>query len=697
MKFNLKSVKWKLLPLILILFSSAASALELKTKPSLLSEQEVIAPGQTFTVALRFQIADHWHTYWRNAGDAGLATQIIWNLPEGFKAGEIQWPTPSRLSVAKDILNFGYEGEVWHLIEITAPQNLKTGTTYSLAAQVDWLECKEICVPGRATLDLKIKAGSQAQANLSLASAFQQAKARLPKKNASWNATAHRSGSDLIFKIPSPNTEPWHFFPYQESIIVNAAEQKQTNKGSYQELRIPLDEGVKEFERLGGLLVQKTTAQDVVAVEIDVPVKILVETPVISKASAGKSFGATLFLGFLGGLILNLMPCVFPVLGIKILSLVQQTGQDRKQVAKHGWAFTVGVLASFWLLAGVLLALRAGGQELGWGFQLQSSGFVYVLLLVMFIFGLNMSGVFEVGTSLVGTGAQLNAQHSHTIAGSFLSGVLATVVATPCAAPFLAPALGAALALPALPSLGLFTSIALGLAAPFLILSLRPEWNRFLPTPGAWMETFKQALAFLLYATAAYLLWVLEGQVEEYQLLSIFFSLVVLAAACWIYGRFTSFTYRESVRRGGKVASFLFIIFGFYLGFPLNPQAAAGTKQVLVWEAWSPELVEKYVLDGRVIYVDFTARWCATCQTNKKVVFSSKELVAEFQKKNVALLKADWTNQDPRITQELAKFGRSAVPFNLLYVPKRDHPIILPELLTSRLVLEALEQAEGAP
>lgn len=408
---------------------------------------------------------------------------------------------------------------------------------------------------------------------------------------------------------------------------------------------------------------------------------------------------SVLAIGLLGGLILNLMPCVFPILGLKIMGFVNQAGAARGKVVGHGLIFTAGVLLSFWVLAGVLIALRMGGQELGWGFQLQEPGFVLALTVILLAFGLNMSGVFEFGFAAVGVGSDLTGKSG--MAGSFFSGVLATVVATPCAAPFLAPALGAALTLPPAASLAAFTAIAIGLALPYLVLSIFPNLVKMLPRPGAWMETLKQFLAFLLYGTVAFLLWVLAGQVEAELLLTILFALVVVALGCWVYGRWAAPHRRPRTQWTARLGAFILIAGSLgYAGTGIADQKhrqellASGETEAdfLVWEDWSPEKEARLREEGRFVYIDFTARWCATCQVNKRA-YDNPEVIRAFLENDVALLKADWTKQDPTITRALAEFGRSAVPFNLLYAPGNEEPRILPELFGAETVLDTLEEA----
>jgi thiol:disulfide interchange protein DsbD len=371
------------------------------------------------------------------------------------------------------------------------------------------------------------------------------------------------------------------------------------------------------------------------------------------------------------------------VIGIKILGFVNQAGNDRRKVVAHGLAFAAGVLLSFWALAAVLAVLRAGGAQLGWGFQLQSAAFVFGLAAVMLVFALNMSGVFEFGLSATGIGGSLQTKSGLT--GSFLSGMLATVVATPCSAPFLAPALGAALALSTTASFLIFTAIAVGLSAPYLLLSIFPGAVKVLPRPGEWMVTFRQLLAFPLYGTVGYLIWVLAGQVSENDLLMVFIGLVFIAMGGWAYGRWQLGGARPGWARAGVWSAVILLGIGAWVGWPQPP---APTD--LVWEKWSPDAVAALRADHRIVYVDFTARWCATCQANKKLVFHSHEVLRTFRAKDIATVRADWTNKDPMITAELAKYHRSAVPFNLIWFPDRPDPVILPALLTPGIVLSAV-------
>lgn len=401
------------------------------------------------------------------------------------------------------------------------------------------------------------------------------------------------------------------------------------------------------------------------------------------------SFAFIMFSAFLGGLILNIMPCVFPVLGIKVVGVVQQAGGDRKQVVLHGLVYTLGILLSFWVLGAVVVAL---GKS--WGFQQQSSAFTYSLAAFFLIFGLNMAGVFEIGSSAVGVGSNL--QRKHGLGGSFFSGLLATVVATPCSAPYLAGALGATLKLPAPQAMLLFTLIGLGLAFPFLLLSAFPSLVSALPRPGAWMESFKQGMSFLLFGTTLYMLWVLTGMVDSgLPLLFTMLSLALIGLGCWIYGRWSLPHKPVRTRTIAILLALVAIGGGLLLGWPQRQEKKRVTVAVLehglMWEPWSETAVQDLTAAGKPVYIDFTAKWCLTCQVNKHV-YSNVQLQELFKSKGVTLVKADFTNEDPAIQAAFTALGRGAIPVNALYIPGQKEPFILPENLTIGNVTEALRK-----
>jgi thiol:disulfide interchange protein DsbD len=674
----------------------------------LVAHDASIQPGQPFLVALKLTHDEHWHTYWINPG-TGYPTSLEWTLPEGFRAGDIIWPVPHVVKDTKGtVTGHGYEDTAFLFVEITPPKELAPGTEVTLRAAADWLMCKDVCMPGDAKLELTLPVKAERPAaNMAIARLFNHARADLPQPLAGWTASAAREADRIVVRLaPAPGTnhrpEGLHLFDRAGLVDYAAPQDISVQDGVIVFRLVAAKDGDAAATRIAGVITSANGWGGTVpskGVTFDVEIgsgqqSAISSQPAASGAqpsalspqpqTAGGGLPGTLFLALLGGLILNLMPCVFPVLGIKVLGFVHQAGSDRAKVVTHGLVFTLGVMVSFWALAGLLLALRAGGAQLGWGFQLQSPVFVFGMAAFLLAFALNLSGLFEVGLSATSVGGQLQTRQGY--GGSFFTGVLATLVATPCSAPFLAPALGAALTLSAVESITVFSAIGLGLSAPYLLLSAFPAAVKLLPRPGAWMETFKQLMAFPLYATVGWLLWVLAGQTkdDDNALLLIVFGLVVVAMAAWVYGRWA--------RPAGRIVAAALVVGGLWLGWPGSPEAPASTASgyAVKWEPWSPAAVEAGRAAGRTIYIDFTARWCATCQTNKAAVFTSADVLAELARRNVLLLKADWTSKDPAITAELARWNRSAVPFNLIYAPGRPEPVVLPELLTPGIVLEAL-------
>jgi thiol:disulfide interchange protein DsbD len=583
-------------------------------------------------------------------------------------------------------------------VRITPPASLEAGTRALLRARVSWLMCKKVCVPGHKDVALSVPVSAQPpQPNQGVAAAI--AEMSMPGPAAGWKLAASHGATAVTLDVAAPHDmHALHFYQLDQFLDLS---QPQTiarhGKRAMIKMVLDPDETVAPDARLRGVLAYTDAHGDYRGIKGDIPFSSRAVAAKVSAMDAGgvgdSGLGGhisvgVLLLALLGGLILNLMPCVFPVLGIKVVGFVEQAGKDRRRIAAHAWAFTFGVVLSFWVLAGALALLRAGGTQLGWGFQLQSPIFVFLLAVVILVFALNLSGVFEIGVRATSVGSRWQSRQG--IGGSFLTGVLATVVATPCSAPFLAPALGAALILPGAQSFAVFTAIALGLSVPYLVLATFPSLVRLLPRPGPWMQTFKQLMAFPLYATLGYLIWVLAAQTRDYGLLYALLALSLAALALWIYGRFATFAGSRARRGVVSATALILLVLAIGLGWP-----RATAPDAVKWQPWSPERVAALRREGTGVYVDFTARWCATCQVNKKVVFGSSKVRDYFRDHDIVALKADWTTSDPRITRALAKYGRSAVPFNLVYPPgsRTAEPVVLPEVLTPRIVLDAFDKS----
>jgi DsbC/DsbD-like thiol-disulfide interchange protein/cytochrome c biogenesis protein CcdA len=677
------------------------AGLRAQVQASLVADDASLRPGRPITVALRLVHQPQWHTYWINPG-TGTPTTLAWHLPAGWTAGEIQWPAPETLKDALGaVVGNGYQGDLLLPVTLTPPGNLKKGDVVTLAASAEWLMCRDVCKPGSAEVGLTLTVSDDPpHPDPKWSGRIRSVLASLPRTHPHWRVSATRDGKVITLSVtptdarPTPtagfNPTALHFFGDTDLVAFDQPQAAKSDGEGGFILSLPVTaDTTADATRLVGVLTSEygwIPNGSLPGLRIDtalvpgVAMAGAAETP----AAAG-SLGATLLLALAGGLILNLMPCVFPVIGIKILGFVNQAGSERRKVVAHGLSFSAGVLLSFWALAGLLAVLRAGGSQLGWGFQLQSAAFVFGLAAVMLVFALNMSGVFEFGLSATSLGSDLQSKSGLT--GSFLTGMLATVVATPCSAPFLAPALGAALALSTTDSFLIFTAIALGLSTPYLLLSAFPAAVKILPRPGAWMVTFRQLLAFPLYGTVGYLIWVLAGQVSENDLLMVFVGLVFVAMGVWAYGCWQAAGAKPGLGRFGLWIGVALLAIGAWTGWPRPPAAMD-----ITWEKWSPEAVAQLRADRRMVYVDFTARWCATCQANKKLVFHSSAVLQTFRDKHIATLRADWTNKDPQITAELAKYHRSAVPFNLVWYPDQAEPTILPSLLTPSIVLDAVRK-----
>jgi thiol:disulfide interchange protein len=702
----------------LLFASSAAFALSGNTvatdnvKARLVSEVAAVGPGQSFWVALELDIRDGWHTYWRNPGDSGEPTKLAWQLPAGFTAGDIVWTTPHRFEIAP-LVNYGYAKHAVHLVQVTAPKDLKSGTPVALSAKASWLVCSDVCIPGDANLQLTVPAGAQAGGiDPAAAALFTAARGELPSAEPA-PTSARIAGDKLIIALGREwgptlsQITSLAFFPYDEGGIEYATPQTLTRTKDAVELAMKVGFQPPKAGAIRGVLV--ATEQNGTQTE-SVPIEIAADfsgagadqvkaaprfAPLAQSAKEPEhSLPVLMLLAMLGGLILNLMPCVFPVLSIKAINVVEQAKKDPRAVRIKGLVFAAGVICSMLSLAAVLLALRAGGEEIGWGFQLQSPLFVTLMIYLLLAVGLNLSGVFEIGGGLAGVGDGLTQGEGYN--ASFFTGVLTTLVATPCTAPFMAAAVGAALTQSALNALCIFAALGLGLALPYVLLSFAPWMRRVLPKPGAWMDTLKQVFAFPIYASAAWLLWVLSHETSSFGLGAALAGTVLIGLAAWAYQKSNSSSGR------GKVTVLVTAVVSLLLAIILpvrfadvaaaapadSAQARPGVDE---WQPYSAAKVAELNASGRPLLVNFTASWCLTCLVNERNAFADAAVQEIFRDKKVTLMKGDWTNRDPAITKALAAFGRAGVPLYVVYNGRAGaaEPLVLPQILTAGVVQSA--------
>jgi thiol:disulfide interchange protein DsbD len=665
----------------------------------LVSERIALVPGRTAWVALHLEIRPGWHTYWLNPGDAGEKTEIAWTLPPGFKAGEIQWPAPERLVEPGDIAIYGYTGTATHLVPIAVPADAKPGETVTLAAEARWLVCEKICLPeeGKFSLSLPIQAappGGDAPLEGRWSDVFEKARAALPKPSP-WTARFALDGKTLTLRIEGAALDASRivsieFFPAAGGVVVPAAKQRVRHDAKGLTLTLDAASKAAALKSLDGVLVIKEKLDSGTATQA-----FALAAPVGPPASGeGISLGLALLMALAGGIILNLMPCVFPVLSIKALSFAAHGSGGR--MARHGLAYTAGVLALFAAIGGVLIALQSMGAEVGWGFQLQEPVFVMVMAYLMFAIGLNLSGLFEIGGSFMGIGSKLAAREG--VSGAFFTGALAAVVATPCTAPFMGAAIGYAVTQPGGVAMVVMLALGFGMALPFLLLSISPALLRRLPRPGPWMERFRQVLAFPMYGTAAWLVWVLSLQAGDGALLAALAGAVLIAFALWLWEVTRNVTLHA--RRVALAAVVLALAGAGGLvawaerGVPTKSNTAAGDER---WTAFDPAKLEALRREGRPVFVDFTAAWCVTCIVNEKLVLRSDAVWSAIKAKGIVAMRADWTRRDPAITRALAALGRNGVPVYALYPPGNAAPVLLPQILTEAVVLAEFAQFPDRP
>jgi thiol:disulfide interchange protein DsbD len=654
-------------------------------------------PGSN-RAGLYFKLEPGWHIYWENPGDSGEPPHIRWTLPEGITAGPLQFPPPSRLPLGP-LMDFGYAGEVIFPLELNVAGTAAIGPAI-LHAKVDWLVCREVCIPGKAELELDREVKDDLLGGLmpappdsALWRAFKPWPGQLPSNDhAVFQPTP--TGFRLAVITGQRETQA-EFFPEDEDVLDNPTPQAVTPTATGLVLDLKKDANLTSSPaRLKGVLE--------LAGGRNYEIAATPGTVAAPPAAPAFSFGAlasTVFFAFLGGLLLNLMPCVFPVLFLKGLALVNSGTEERHKLRAHGLVYAVGILVSFWALVALLLGLRAAGATLGWGFQFQSPIFLGLMAALLFFLGLSLAGQFEIGLTLTSAGGSLAAKQGY--AGSFFTGVLAVIVATPCTAPFMGAAVGYALAQPAAVTFAVFTALALGLAVPYVLLTLQPSWTRILPKPGAWMDILKQAVSVPIFGTVIWLTWVVAEAYGPNLLLALLCIFLLLAIAGWFLGRWPA-------QRWPTLVAALLLLTALVACITSPRELATAPAELMaqpssespaarsVWQPWSADGVQHALAAGQPAFVDFTAGWCLSCQVNERVALSQPEVMQAFGARNVALFKADWTRGDPAITQELTALGRSGVPVYALYTPEQSAPSLLPQVLTPGIVLDAINKLPTA-
>jgi len=727
---------------LLLLAASVARADEPHTRVRLLADRTAVSPGSTLTVGVLLSMDPGWHTYWKNAGEAGLSTSIHWTLPEGVEAGEILWPLPHKYIESGDVLTYGYAGQTMLLVPMSIDRSLKPGSSLEIRAAVSWLECEAICVPGEAEESIKIRV-AEASAPSTDETVFARYRAEVPapladahnldvrieRKRGEIRLLLQGRGSPLV--LPEGTSPDFYPEPHDDLSIGRTSVETRDGKtelsfslSAYQPLSgdqtiagvlvMPLPDGGRRGYRLEIRLPDNYVRTIPLPGEAPSSGGLLEMEFSAERAGADTPLALYLVFALLGGVLLNIMPCVLPVIALKIFGIVKMAGDEPRRVKRLGWMFSLGILASFLALALVVILLKIAGQQVGWGFQFQEPLFVIAMCAIVFAFGLSLFGVFEIqlpGSALAGVSAVVSRQEGagKGYTASFFEGVFATILATPCTAPFLGSALGFAFAQPAGVILLIFGTVALGMALPYLVLTMQPKWLKYVPKPGEWMVTVKQFMGFLMMATLLWLLYVLGKQLGMEAVIWTGAFLLTVGIASWLIGRFATLS---ASRRGSLLtwaSAILIVVFGylFFLesildvrgliaGEKSTASVATAGSEGIAWEPFSLESLEAKLQGDKPVFVDFTAEWCLTCKVNERTVLADQDVIKKFRDLGIVAVKADWTNRNPDITRLMAKFGRSGVPLYVVFPPGRpEDAIVLPEVITEGIVLDALDRAAG--
>jgi thiol:disulfide interchange protein DsbD len=675
--------------------ASARTVVSDHVRAEWIPESTHLQPGVPLVLGLKLAHAPQWHTYWINPGESGLPTTVEWDLPEGFAAGELQWPTPEWMSLM-GMVSFGYGGEIMALVEITPSATLPPNGEVELRGELMWLECADSCIPGGGPFSFSLPVRNEpASPDAAVQAQFTRARATLPDDGTGWNATMTADSPNTVSLsiTPPPTATPpgdigeVRFFPAREGLFDLTVGLPVTwEDGTFRIRGTLLPEPITRPDSIRGVLAASTGwagGAEPAATWIEA----VADTASAAATPLPHSLWVIAMLAFAGGILLNAMPCVFPVISLKILGFVNLAGSDPRKIWRHGLLFAAGVLVSFWALAAALLAIKASVPSIGWGYQLSQPGFVVGMTALFFLLSLNLFGVFELGSSLTGLGAHAGGSGP---LGTFLSGVLATLVATPCTGPFMGTAVGVAMTQPAHVGMAIFTALGAGMATPYLLLSRFPQWLNRLPKPGPWMETLKQFMGFLLMGFVLYLVWLFADLRGQAGLSRILAGLLLVALGAWTYGRWGALARPTPTRIRAAITAALLLAAGIAYAAIAPPED--------VWVEYTPKRIEQLKASGKPFFIDFTASWCVTCQANKKAVLNTQSIQDAFQQHDVTLVRADWTQQQEPITSALAAFGRRGVPLYVLYPGGlNNNPILLPELLLKSTVLDALQSIDPIP
>ncbi len=672
----------------------------------LISAKSTIKAGEPFTLALKLKISPTWHTYWINPGDAGKPPSLKLDLPPGFTATGLRFPIPEKIIVEYTPefkqASLGYEHLVIHPLTITPPASLKVGDSFEIKGHSEWVMCdSNTCIPGKADISITLQVG-EASVPSPDAKAIDETLNNLPK-NVIWKTSISEKDKSLeiTIELPTGNNLPegkMKFHPANTNVFDLLQEPTISREGNTITVTSPKHEALKKLpDSFSGLLEiesggKKTgflVSTDEAAIIVDKLPEVKPESVTVGKESLpfGGGLAGILLAAFLGGIILNVMPCVFPVISLKIMSFISQAGEDKKKILMHSLVFALGILAFFWILTAMLLIMRsAGNADVGWGAQMRYPVYVLGLIIVMVMVALSLFGVVEFGTNLTGVGGNLANKSGY--AGSFWSGALAVLLATPCTAPFMAPAIGFAISQPALVMIAIFTAIALGLAAPYIALATFPKWLDMIPPPGAWMDTFKQAMGFPMLAVAIWLIGVLSKQLNTGGLQWALGAVLLIAIATWILGRFVRLESSKSSRIKGKIAALVIFATGLLVAF------YAKADRVPPSEINIKDVIAEHRKSGKNVFVDFTADWCLTCKANEAGAIKREKVQQAFKDNNIEFVIADWTNPDPHIAALLKEHGRAGVPLYLIYpADENKQPIMLKEgIITTGDVLAGIEK-----